>query len=69
MIWITRLDGTSMVINAEHIEWIEHTPDTLLSLVNGEKVLVRETPEQVIDRTIQYKRAIHLNGPRRGEAQ
>ena len=47
-----------MLVNADLIQCIEHTPDTVVSLVNGEKLLVREPPDEVRRRVIEYKRAI-----------
>jgi flagellar protein FlbD len=58
MISVTRLDGSSMIVNCEQIAWIEFRPDTVISLVNGEKLLVRESPEQVVDRVFEYKRGV-----------
>ena len=58
MIAVTRLDGTEIVVNVDLIEHIEPTPDTLVSLVNGEKLLVRETPDELVARVIRFKRAI-----------
>lgn len=58
MIAVTRLDGSSMIVNVDLIESIERTPDTLISLVHGVKLLVRETPEQLVEQVIQFKRAV-----------
>jgi flagellar protein FlbD len=62
MIAATRLDGTSILLNAELVEWIEETPDTLVVLVNGEHLMVRESPEELLRRVVDYKRSI-LAGP------
>jgi flagellar protein FlbD len=58
MIAVTRLDGTSMLLNADLMEWIERTPDTLVGLVNGERFLVRESPEELVLRVIDFKRSV-----------
>ncbi len=58
MIQVTRLDGSVMVVNVDQILWIEVMPDTVISLVNGEKLLVRETPDLLIERAKDFKRAI-----------
>jgi flagellar protein FlbD len=58
MIAVTRLDGTPMILNADLIEWIERTPDTVIGLVSGERTLVRESPQQIVERVIEFKRAI-----------
>jgi flagellar protein FlbD len=62
MIAVTRLDGTSMWLNSELVEWIEQTPDTLVGLVNGERFMIRESPEEVLRRVVDFKRSI-LAGP------
>lgn len=59
MIRVTRLDGSSVVVNVDLVQWVERTPDTVLSLVSGEKLLVRETPEQFVASVIEFRRAIH----------
>lgn len=58
MIHLTRLSQVPMVLNSDLIEHVEMTPDTVIFLTNGEKYIVRETPEQVIQLTIEFRRAI-----------
>jgi flagellar protein FlbD len=58
MIPVTRLDGQAMFLNNDLIESIEPTPDTLITMSNGEKLYVRETPEAVVDQVIRFKRAV-----------
>ena len=60
MIHVTRLDGSDMVVNVDQIAWIEGMPDTVISLMNGEKLLVREAPEQLIARAKAFKRAVAM---------
>jgi flagellar protein FlbD len=60
MIHVTRLDGSDMVVNVDQIAWIEGTPDTVISLMNGEKLLVREAPDQLIARAKAFKRAVSM---------
>jgi flagellar protein FlbD len=62
MIPVTRLDGVSMLLNAEVVEWIEQTPDTLVGLLNGERFLVRESPDELVRRIVAFKRSV-LAGP------
>jgi flagellar protein FlbD len=62
MIRITRLDGSELLINADLIEFIETTPDTVLSLLNNKKMVVKEPAEEIVRRVIAYKRRI-LSGP------
>lgn len=58
MIAVTRLDGTPILLNMDQIEYIEQTPDTLISLADGAKLVVRETPEQIVERVVEFKRAV-----------
>jgi flagellar protein FlbD len=58
MIVATRLNGDSLVINAELIKFIEATPDTIISLLNGDRLVVRESVEEVVKRAVEYGRSI-----------
>ena len=58
MIPLTRLNGQPFVINAEKIRYVESTPDTLVCCDNGEKMMVRETLQEVMRRAIDYARVI-----------
>lgn len=58
MIRLTRLNGRPFVLNAEQIKSVEQTPDTLIVLLNGEQVVVRESLEEVVRRAIEYGRAL-----------
>ncbi|MFA5865094.1 MAG: flagellar FlbD family protein [Phycisphaerae bacterium] len=61
MIQVTRLNGKPMIVNAELIRFIEQTPDTLLTLIGGDKLLVKENMEEVVRRAIEYARTIRNN--------
>jgi flagellar protein FlbD len=65
MIQVTRLDGSVMVVNVDQIAWIEGMPDTVISLMNGEKLLVREAPDQLVARAKAFKRAVAMPAIRR----
>jgi flagellar protein FlbD len=56
VIALTRLNGSVFVLNADLIETIEATPDTVISLVTGKKYVVREKVEEVIDRIVEFRR-------------
>ncbi len=56
MVRVSRFDGSEFYINAELIEVIEMTPDTVISLTNGKKLVVRESAEEVVSRVVDYKR-------------
>ena len=58
MIALTRLDGGPMVINVDLIETIEPTPDTLISMSNGDKLYVRESPSEIVELVVRFKRAV-----------
>lgn len=55
MIELTRLNGTPLVLNSDLIKSAEAAPDTMLTLLTGEKLIVRETPAQVVERMVQYR--------------
>ncbi len=60
MIQVTRLNGKVFVLNAEWIKFVEATPDTVITLTQDEKVLVRETLEEVVRRVVAYHREVRL---------
>jgi len=47
------------VLNAEIIETIEETPDTVVTLTNGKKFIVDEPMDEVVRRVMKYRRALH----------
>jgi uncharacterized protein YlzI (FlbEa/FlbD family) len=55
MIELTRLNGTPIVLNSDLIKIAEASPDTMLTLINGEKLIVRETREEVMERVLAYR--------------
>ena len=56
MIKVTRLSGAELVINADLIEFVEASPDTIISLVTGKKIMIKESPDTVIERVAEFKR-------------
>jgi len=58
MISVTCLDGRRVLVNNDQIETIEQTPDTIISFTSGHKLLVRDAPEELARRVIEYRRAI-----------
>jgi flagellar protein FlbD len=58
MIRVTRLDGTPMLVNVDQITWVEFTPDAVISLANGEKLLVRDAPDEIVARVHEFRRAL-----------
>jgi flagellar protein FlbD len=64
MIAVTRLDGSAILLNEDLIETIEQTPDTVLSLVNGHKLMVRDNPAQLVQRVIDFRRVVARSNSR-----
>ena len=58
MIRLTRLNNRPLVVNSELIKFIENAPDTVITLVTGEKIVVLETAEEVITRIVEYRRRL-----------
>ena len=59
MIKVTALNKSEFFINAELIEMVEKTPDTIITLSTEKKILVRESTDEIISRVIEYKRRIY----------
>ena len=55
MIEVTRLNGNPMLLNSDLIKTAEASPDTMLTLINGEKMIVRETCADVMERVLAYR--------------
>lgn len=60
MISITRLNDNEITINCDLIESIELTPDTTITMTTGRKFIARESIDDIIDKTIEYKRKIRI---------
>jgi flagellar protein FlbD len=59
MIVLHKLNGSEFVLNDQHIETIEETPDTVITLTNEKKYLVKESSDEVIQKIVEYKRKAH----------
>jgi len=55
MVKLTKINGQEFFVNSDLMEFIESTPDTIISLTTGKKVIVKETAEVVIEMIIEYK--------------
>jgi flagellar protein FlbD len=55
MIELTRLNGSPIVLNSDLIKTAEASPDTMLTLINGEKLIVRETCEEITQKVLAYR--------------
>jgi flagellar protein FlbD len=73
MIELTRLNGTPIVLNSDLIKTAEASPDTMLTLINGEKLIVREDTAEVVERVLAYRSrllaAVAKRLPSNGELQ
>lgn len=58
MIVVHRLNGKEFVVNCELIKYVESTPDTVITLADNEKILVKESVPEVIDATRKYKQEV-----------
>jgi len=56
MIRLTRLDGEAFILNADLIKYVEHRPDTFITLTSNDRLVVTETPDEVLERAIDYQR-------------
>jgi flagellar protein FlbD len=62
LIRLTRINHVPLVLNSDLIEHIEATPDTVISLTNGQKFMVLESAADIIERVIEFRRAIFNSG-------
>ena len=60
MIEVTRLNGKKYWINPHQIESMEQNPDLTLTLLSGKKVVVGDTPEEVVNKVVEYRRRIGI---------
>lgn len=58
MIQLTRLNNARLALNCDLIKYVEAAPDTVITLLNGEKLVVRESTEQVIERVREFRRSV-----------
>jgi flagellar protein FlbD len=58
MIHLTRINKLPLVLNADLIEQIESTPDTVIQLTSGQKLIVLESAEEVVRRVVEYRRQL-----------
>ena len=62
MIQLTRLNHLPLVLNSDLIEYIEITPDTVITLTTGQKIMVGESAAEVVDRVVAFRRSILNTG-------
>jgi flagellar protein FlbD len=63
VIQLTRLNGNPIALNSDLIKFVENAPDTLITLINGEKIIVRESSADVIRRILDFRRSVMAGIP------
>ena len=58
MIHVTRLNGRALIVNADLIRTVEANPNTIITLVNGDHIIVREPVKAVVELAIEYGRSL-----------
>ncbi|HUP04085.1 MAG TPA: flagellar FlbD family protein [Bryobacteraceae bacterium] len=58
MIHVTRLNHTPVVLNSDLIEEIQTTPDTVISLTTGQKIMVLESSDEIVERVRRFRQSI-----------
>jgi flagellar protein FlbD len=58
MVSLTRINHQSIVLNSDLVEHLEPTPDTVITMVSGQKFVVLESPEEVVRRIVEFRRAL-----------
>ena len=58
MIQLTRLNNSRVIVNSDLIKWVEQSPDTVITLLNGEKILVQEPVNEVVKRVVEFRRTV-----------
>jgi len=58
MIELTKFDGSEILLNENYIEFVEETPDTVISLVNGKKIIVKESRQEIKNLVLLYNKCI-----------
>ncbi|MGC4120533.1 MAG: flagellar FlbD family protein [Myxococcales bacterium] len=62
MVYLNRLDGSELVINADLLLFIEATPDTVVTLTTGARLMVKQSVDEVVERVVLYRRRLRA-GP------
>ena len=56
MIMLTRVNGTTLLINESFIETAEETPDTVVTMQNGHRYFVKETVDEILQKTLEFEK-------------
>jgi flagellar protein FlbD len=65
VIHVTKINRAPLIVNSDLIEHIETTPDTVISLTNGQKFMVLESAEEIVRRVISFRRQVAARVPLR----
>lgn len=63
MIYVKRLNNKPLYINSDLIEFIEETPDTVISLTTGKKMVVEDSASDILEKIIEFKKRLYTNLP------
>jgi flagellar protein FlbD len=63
MIILTKIDGTSIVVNADEIETVESMHESVISLKTGKKIIVTESSDEIIQKVIEYRIKCNISNP------
>ena len=69
MIRVKKINGEEIVINAELIETVEARPDTTISMATGNKIIVKDTVSEVIQKIIEYRQLVNQKRTRKSNKQ
>ena len=75
MIMLTKINRASIAVNSDMIEFIEETPDTVITMTNNDRIVVQESTAEIIKRVVRYRRMIssavrlEAEAPQQGAAE
>jgi flagellar protein FlbD len=58
MIHLTRLNNSTLIVNSDLVKFVEQSPDTVITLLNGEKILVQEPVNEIVGRIVEFRRRV-----------
>ncbi len=58
MVLLTKINNAQIAVNSDLVQYIEETPDTVITMTTGDKVVVQERMTEIIERIVQYRRLI-----------
>jgi flagellar protein FlbD len=58
MIKVTRLNNSPLILNSDLIEHVDVTPDTVITLVSGQKYMVQESADEVVERVVKFRQSL-----------